>query len=98
MNRYAKVLQNAKQREYENGLWDGLRMGLNLCAIALNHEFAFGEERLKKLETAVNVLVNEVIDIDDPLLAKRRIETAVKQIRKDAYGKDEDMYGKHNRP
>ena len=57
-NAYAKKLLQTKDNAYTNGVWDGMRMGFNIVAIALNHEFGFGESRIKKLEQKVQALVN----------------------------------------
>jgi hypothetical protein len=63
-------------------------MGFNIVAIALNHTFGFGEERLSRLEAKVQELVNEIVDTADPLVTKVHIETAIKQIRGDAWEED----------
>lgn len=83
-NAYANKLFQTKQNAYADGVWSGLQMGLNIAAIALNHEFGFGDVRLTRLEQKVQNLVNEIVDTNDPLVTKVHIETALKQIR----GKD----------
>lgn len=80
-NAYAKKLIQAKDNAYTDGVWDGMRMGFNIAAIALNRVFGFGETRLKRLEQKVQGLVNEMIDTGDPLANKVHIETAIRQIR-----------------
>lgn len=80
-NCYAKKLFQTKENSYMNGVWDGLRMGLNLAAIALNRTFGFGDIRLTRLEAKVQELVNEIVDTADPIVTKAHIETAVRQIR-----------------
>ena len=80
-NAYAKKLFQTKNNAYSDGVWSGIQMGLNLAAIALNHKFGFGEERLKRLEQKVQELVDEIVDTNDPLVTKVHIETALKQIR-----------------
>ena len=82
-NSFAKRMKMDREKQYADGVWSGLQMGLNLAAIALNHEFGFGEARLKRLEQEVQGLVNEIVDTNDPLVTKARIERALKQIRKD---------------
>lgn len=84
---YLDKLRKVKDESYANGLWDGMRMGFNLVAIALNHnkKFGFGEKRLKELEADVQDLVDELID-NDPIVNKVHIENAIKQIRGEAYG------------
>lgn len=80
-NAYATKLRETKNNAYSDGVWAGIQMGLNLAAIGLNHEFGFGEERLKRLEQKVQELVDEIVDTNDPLVTKVHIETALKQIR-----------------
>ena len=80
-NAYAKKLFQTKENSYMNGVWDGLQMGLNLAAIALNHKFGFGNIRLTRLEAEVQKLVDEIIDTNDPIVTKAHIEKAVQQIR-----------------
>lgn len=83
-NAYAKKLFQTKNNAYADGVWNGLQMGLNLAAIALNHKFGFGNLRLSRLEQKVQELVDEIVDTNDPIVTKAHIETALKQIR----GKD----------
>lgn len=78
---FAKQLKEMKKNAYSDGVWAGIQMGLNLTAIALNHKFGFGEERLKRLEQKIQELVDEIVDTNDPLVTKVHIETALKQIR-----------------
>ena len=80
-NAYATKLRETKNNAYSDGVWAGIQMGLNLAAIGLNHDFGFGEERLKRLEQKVQKLVDEIVDTNDPLVTKVHIETALKQIR-----------------
>lgn len=83
-NAFAKKLFQKKEKDFADGMWSGLRMGLNLCAIALNHTFGFGESRLKRLEGKVQQLIDEIVITNDPIVTEARIEKALKQIR----GKD----------
>lgn len=80
-NVFLKQVKEVKEKAYRDGVWDGMRMGLNITAIALNHKFGFGEERLKRLEAKVQDLVDEMITTNDPLVNKVHIENAIKQIR-----------------
>lgn len=80
-NAYAKKLFQTKENAYADGVWEGLQLGLNLAAIALNHTFGFGDIRLTRLEAEVQKLVNEMVDAGDPLVNKVHIEAAVRQIR-----------------
>jgi hypothetical protein len=80
-NAFATKMKKDKENAYADGVWNGLQMGLNLAAIALNHEYSFGEVRLSRLEKKVQALVDEIVDMNDPLVTKVHIETALKQIR-----------------
>lgn len=80
-NAYATKLRQTRENAYSDGVWGGLQMGLNLAAIALNHKFGFGNERLTRLEQKVQELVDEIVDMNDPEVTKAHIETALKQIR-----------------
>lgn len=85
-NAYASKLRQTKDNAYTDGVWDGMRMGFDLVAIALNHEFGFGNERITRLEKKVQALVNEVVDTNDPLVTKVRIGKALEQIRGEGWG------------
>ena len=87
-NAYLRGVKEIKEKAYRDGVWDGMRMGFNIVAIALNHKFGFGEERLSRLEAKVQELVNEIVVTNDPLVTKVHIETAIKQIRGDAWEDD----------
>ena len=86
-NACASKLRQTKDKAYTDGVWDGMRMGFDLVAIALNHEFGFGNERITRLEKKVQALVNEVVDTNDPLVTKVRIGKALEQIRGEGWCK-----------
>lgn len=86
-NAYAKKLFQTKNNAYSDGVWAGMQMGFNIVAIALNHEFGFGESRIKRVEQKVQALVNEVVDTNDPVVTDAHIQQAIKQIRGDAWNK-----------
>ena len=88
-NVFLKQVKQVKEESYRDGVWDGMRMGFNITAIALNHIFGFGEERLSRLEAKVQELVDEMITTNDPYVNKVHIETAVKQIRGDKFFEDD---------
>lgn len=77
-----KILNSNKQK-YQDGFWDGMSMMLNLVAIALNHnpKRRFGDGRLTELESDVQDLIDELIDVNDPLVNAVHIEREVKRIR-----------------
>lgn len=80
-NAFLGNLKEVKEKAYRDGVWDGMRMGFNIVAIALNHKYGFGEQRLKRLEGEVQDLVNEIVDTADPLVTKVHIEKELKRIR-----------------
>lgn len=80
-NAYFNKLRQTKDKAYTDGVWDGMRMGFNIVAIALNHTFGFGEERLSRLEAQVQSLVDEIVDTNDPVVTDEHIKKAIKQIR-----------------
>ena len=80
-NAYASKLRQTKDNAYTDGVWDGMRMGFDIVAIALNHKFGFGNERITRLEQKVQELVNEIVDTNDPYVTKVHIREALKQIR-----------------
>lgn len=84
-NCFSQQLIQIKEKAYRDGVWEGLQLGLNLAAIALNHTFGFGNGRLTKLEAKVQELVNEMVDAGDPFVNKVHIEKAVRQIRGEAW-------------
>ena len=86
-NSFAKTLQAKGEKEYRNGVWHGLQMGLDIVTIALNHKFSFGEKRIHELELYVQELINDIVKVNDPELTKYRLDKAIKQIRGENYGK-----------
>lgn len=86
-NAYANKLRQTKDNAYTDGVWDGMRMGFNIVAIALNHEFGFGESRIKRLEQKVQALVDEIVVTNDPMVTDAHIQQALKQIRGEEWGK-----------
>lgn len=82
-NCFATQLKQIKEKQYRDGVIDGMKMGFDLVAIALNHnkKFGFGDGRLSVLEADVQKLVDEIVDTADPYVTKVRICTALKQIR-----------------
>ena len=85
MNKFLNNMRETKEKAYRDGVWDGMRMGFNIVAIALNHKYGFGEQRLKRLEGEVQDLVNEIVDTADPLVTKVHIEREIKRIRGKAW-------------
>lgn len=84
-NAFLSKIKNQKNTAYTDGIWYGMRIGFNIVAIALNHVFGFGEERLSRLESKVQELVDEIVDTNDPVVTEVRITRAIKQIRGEHY-------------
>lgn len=74
-NKMLKMLQDAAFK----GRKEGILIGIDIVAIALNEEFGFGAERLKRLDARVQKLLDEIHTYKDmevlaAHLAKRLIE------------------------
>lgn len=80
-NAYFNTLRQTKDKAYTDGVWDGMRMGFDIVAIALNHQFGFGDGRIKRLETKVQALVDEIVVTNDPDVTNAHIKQALNQIR-----------------
>lgn len=82
-NAFADKILNSNKQKYQDGFWDGMNIMLNLVAIALNHnpKRRFGDKRLTELEQDVQELIDELIDVNDPLVNAVHIEREVKRIR-----------------
>lgn len=82
-NVFLNQVLNSKKESYKNGFWDGMNIMLNLVAIALNHnkKRRFGKKMLGELESDVQALVDEMIDVNDPLVNAVHIEREVRRIR-----------------
>ena len=86
-NAYAGKLHQTKEKAYRDGVWDGMRMGFNIVAIALNHKFGFGNERITRLEEKVQELVDEIVDTNDPMVVRAHLDKALEQIRGEGWDK-----------
>lgn len=86
-NAYLDKVKQAREQGYQDGVWDGMRMGFNIVAIKLNHnpKFRFGEQRLSELEADVQGYVDEIIKTNDPYVVKVHIERELKRIRGEAW-------------
>lgn len=58
-NAYAVKLQERKRAEVYQNTKEGFEFGLNLCAVALNNKFGFGNDRLAVLETEIERMLEE---------------------------------------
>lgn len=78
-NAYALHLQNKKQEQSKEDVHNGFTFALALCAVALNEEFGFGAERLKRLEArAQHLMDTEFKSIE---LGANRLTQRLAQIR-----------------
>ena len=84
-NQFATILKAARDKAYEEGVWNGLRMGFDITTIALNHDFGFGADRIKRLETQVVEIINEIHESPDPYLSKENLLKSLKQIMGEDY-------------
>lgn len=84
-NSFYNRMKQKERDQYRDGVQGGLKFGLDLVVIALNHEFGFGAERIARLEKKVQELLNEVDYVNDPEVTRAHISKALKQIRGDDY-------------
>ena len=84
-NHLAKALKEASDKAYDIGVWNGIRMGFDITAIALNHDFKFGADRIARLEEKTLELLKEVADSPDPALAAETMRKSLKQIMGEDY-------------
>lgn len=80
-NHYAAQLHAAKEDAYKRGVWDGIRMGVCIVAIALNLVFGFAKKRLERLEVKINEIIDEIVRTDEPELTRKHIVEAIRRIR-----------------
>ena len=82
-NNFLNEVMQGRKKKYQDGFWDGMRIMLNLVAIALNHnpKRRFGDKRLTELEADVQALIDELIDVNDPTVNAVHIEREVRRIR-----------------
>jgi hypothetical protein len=77
-NDFARRLREAKEREFNSGLRQGIDFGLMITEIAMNNLWHFGNKRFGELEAEHNrILVEEVQGKEPELLIaqlKRRLE------------------------
>lgn len=73
--------QKRLREEYRKGASDGMKMAFDLVAVALNHEFGFGDERITRLEAKLAELVKEINVTNDPDVTNAHLDKALKQIR-----------------
>lgn len=87
-NKLAQLLAEARQRGFEDGLYQGLQFGVNLTHIANNHVHGHGEKRIMRTHNLVQKLVDEVVDVNDPDVTEAHIKQEMKRIRRKAYEED----------
>lgn len=78
-NNFLKQLQDAAFK----GRQEGVLIGIDIVAIALNEEYNFGAERLKRLDTRVQGLLNEIQSYKDMDLLAANLAKRLMEIRKD---------------
>jgi len=88
-NQIVQMVKEARRESFADGLWQGLQFGINLTAIALNHRYGFGDERLTAIEGDVQKLVDEIVDVNDPDVTDAHIRYEIKRIRGKNYEKAE---------
>lgn len=72
-------LQNAAFK----GRKEGILLGIDIAAIAINEEYGFGAERLKRLDGRVQKVLDEIQSYKDMDLLAARLAKRLMEIRKD---------------
>lgn len=88
-NKLVQMVQKARYDGYADGAWHGLQIGLNVTAIALNHRFGFGDQRLTVLQGEVQKLIDEIVDMKEPEVTDAHIRRELQRIRGVNYEKSE---------
>lgn len=80
-NNLAKMIKKQRIDAFNNAM----KCCMSLMTIALNDEFGFGRERLKKLEKRFNVLFHEYgyLVMDDITYGNAKLKERVEQIMKE---------------
>lgn len=81
MSAFLKNLQEAKEAGYQDGLFQGIQFGANIAAIAYNHTCGIGKERTLRAEAEVNKLLQEIVNVGDPVWTEQQIKKALEQIK-----------------
>lgn len=80
-NNLAKSLKQAKQTAFEDGLWQGITFGLNIAAVAYHNAIGTGRKRTDRAQAEAQRIVDEIINVNDPVWTAARLEEAVKKIK-----------------
>lgn len=80
-NNLAKMIKKQRIDAFNNAM----KCCMSLMTIALNDEFGFGRERLKKLEKRFNALFNEYgyLVMDDIAYGNAKLKERIEQIMKE---------------
>ena len=83
-NQYAKILAEKRRLRSAKDAKDGFDFALQLCAVALNEKFGFGNERLKVLEDEITRLLEDEFG-SDMEKASYGLSKRIEQIRKEKH-------------
>lgn len=79
-NNFALQMKEIKDREFNNGLRQGIDFGLMITEIALNNLWHFGNDRLEKLEIEHNRILVEEVQGKEPELLVAQLRRRLEQI------------------
>lgn len=77
---FAKQLKEIKDREFKNGLRQGIDFGLMITEIAMNNLWHFGNKRFEELETEHNRIMREEVQGKEPELLVAQLKRRLEQI------------------
>lgn len=80
-NNLAKMIKQAKQTAFEDGLWQGINFGVNVAALAYYNSLGIGRKRCDRAQAEAQRIVDEIINVNDPDWTAARLEEAVKKIK-----------------
>lgn len=76
------LLNQSKKEGYADGISDGIQFCFQITSIVLNNKFAFGKKRIQETRQGVNDILNEIIDDQDAVWTKSKLDRALAQINK----------------
>lgn len=80
-NEFYIRMKQKEREQYREGVTNGMKFAFDLVAIALNHEFGFGNDRIERLEKYLVGLVKDINVMNEPDVTNARIEKELKRIR-----------------
>jgi len=79
-NSYIQRIEQAKRAAYNEGIFKGASFVLNVATIALNRLYGFGADRIERLETEINRIIETEFKHNDEVEVIN-MQKAIQQIR-----------------